>query len=133
MKDYKTILKKYKFTDEIGHPLENCQDFLDLLDTVSYWQPIETAPKDGRAILLLSEAYEIDMGEYNGGIIQIAPKAAIGSWHPDGTSWVDEKGNPNRDEAYTLAVTGFWLSGGGWFQPNEVTHWRELPLPPKDN
>ncbi len=31
MKDYKAILAKYKFTDEIGHPLENCQDFLDLL------------------------------------------------------------------------------------------------------
>ncbi len=31
MKDYKEILQKYKFTDELGHPLENCQDYLDLL------------------------------------------------------------------------------------------------------
>ncbi len=31
MKDYKEKLSRYKFTDELGHPLENCQDFIDLL------------------------------------------------------------------------------------------------------
>lgn len=100
-------------------------------DTFSNWQPIETAPKDGRAILLLSKSYESDFGEYNGGILQIEPKVAIGHWKADGTSWVDELGRLDGN-AYTLAVTGIWLSGGGWFQPNEVTHWRELPSPPED-
>jgi hypothetical protein len=32
MKDFKKILAAYKFTDEHGHPLETCQDFLDLVD-----------------------------------------------------------------------------------------------------
>ncbi len=31
MKNYKEILKKYKFRDQIGHPLENCLDYEDLL------------------------------------------------------------------------------------------------------
>lgn len=32
MKDHKAILEKYQSTDEHGHPLETCQDYLDLLD-----------------------------------------------------------------------------------------------------
>lgn len=32
MKDFKATLAPYKFTDEHGHPLEHCQDFLDLVD-----------------------------------------------------------------------------------------------------
>jgi hypothetical protein len=102
----------------------------DLLDAALNWQPIETAPKDGRAILLLSQAYDMDVGEASGGIIHVAPKVAIGHWKADGTSWVDELGSLDG-EAYTLAETGVWLSGGGWFEPNEVTHWREMPLPPE--
>lgn len=31
MMNYLEILKKYNFTDQLGHPLENCQDFIDLL------------------------------------------------------------------------------------------------------
>lgn len=31
MKDHKAILGKYQFTDALGHPLETCQDYLDLL------------------------------------------------------------------------------------------------------
>lgn len=96
---------------------------------MSDWQPIETAPKDGSAVLLLSIPYEMDTGP--NGIHQVPAKVAIGYWWPDGTSWVDELGRADCDHAYTLAKTGVWASGGGWFQPNEVSHWMPLPQPPK--
>lgn len=90
------------------------------------WQPIATAPKDGRAVLLLSAAdhYDDDVGHH-----EWVPQCHIGHWDPEGTSWVDEHGRLGGD-CYTLAQTGFWASGSGWFQPNEVTHWAPLPLPP---
>jgi hypothetical protein len=34
MINYKQILEKYKFRDEIGHPLENCVDYENLLRAV---------------------------------------------------------------------------------------------------
>ena len=89
------------------------------------WQSIATAPKDGQAILLLSAPDEID------GAVRPA-KCNIGYWWPEGDSWVDEHGQLGGD-CYTLAVTGVWASGMGWFQPNEVTHWMELPLPPEED
>lgn len=33
-KDYAAILKAYGFKDKHGHPLENCQDYIDLLNEV---------------------------------------------------------------------------------------------------
>lgn len=35
MKIHKQILEKYKFTDELGHPLENCVDYLNLLQAAN--------------------------------------------------------------------------------------------------
>jgi hypothetical protein len=91
------------------------------------WQPIATAPKDGRALLLLSAGYTRE------GIAH-PPKCHIGQRDSEGTSWVDENGQCGRlaDNCYTLATTGIWLSGGGWFQPNEVTHWMALPMLPQE-
>lgn len=91
------------------------------------WQPIETAPKDGRAVLLLSKGYT---DEHDGEKIVHKPRCNIGKWNPEGDSWVDEHGQLSDDCYHHLEVTGVWDSGGGWFQPNEVTHWRPLPQPP---
>jgi len=88
------------------------------------WVAIESAPKDGSAILLLSRPQTMDTGP--NGTYHVPAKAAIGYWNPDGTSWVatDLCGEANVE----LQKTGVWCSGGGWFQPDEVTHW--MPIPP---
>lgn len=89
---------------------------LDELAAYREWQPIDTAPKDGRAVLLLSLPYD-----------QFPARIAIGQWNPDGNSWVSN-GLRGDKEVYELQDTGVWSSGGGWFQPDEVSHW--MPLPP---
>lgn len=99
---------------------------------MSEWRDISTAPKDGTAILLLTKAYTIpkeDLGGTSDEDIHHPPRCAIGCWNPEGSSWVDEYGQLDG-VAYTLADTGTWSSGSGWFQPNEVTHWMPLPAPP---
>ena len=72
------------------------------LDSAGDWQPIETAPKDGSPVWLLTRDPE---------------ESWIGRWNATGTSWTDDG---------ELAITGTWLSCGGWFEPNEVTHWKPV-------
>src|SRR5262249_39019933 len=91
------------------------EEAADRLTSQEPWRPIESAPKGGSLIFLRSA----ETGRCN-----------LGKWNADGTSWVDENGLLGGD-CYTLAVTGIWESGGGWFQPNEVTHWAPLPAPPR--
>lgn len=97
---------------------------------ITEWQPIETAPKDGTCVFLLSKSHETEDGD--GNIFHHRPRCSIGYWNKDGTSWVDEFGNMDGVEVCTLAATGVWYSGGGWFQPNEVSHWMPLPAPPME-
>lgn len=78
-------------------------------------RPMETAPKDETWIFLLSVN-----GTWH-----------VGKWDAEGTSWVDEAGEPS-DEAHDLAVTGVWASADGWFQPNEVAGWMPIPPPSQD-
>ena len=87
------------------------------LEGVARWQPMESAPKDGAAILLLSIPYEMDAGP--NGTYEIPAKVAIGHWDADGISWVSE-GRPHPNADIYLSKTGAWLSSGGWFQPDEV-------------
>jgi hypothetical protein len=76
------------------------------------WQPIETAPKDGKVIILLG--------------VNFPPKVALGYWDSEGDSWVDRHGKLTG-ECHHLTKAGFWASEGGWFQPDEVSHWMHLP------
>jgi len=95
---------------------------------MSDWQTIDTAPKDGTLILLLSAEYTVEADEWSPEIHH-SPQVALGMWNPDGTSWVDKYGLLGGD-CHRLEVTGFWSSEGGWFQPNEVTHWSPIPALP---
>jgi hypothetical protein len=84
------------------------------------WQPIDTAPKDGTTVLL-----------YGPGDENNAASMSTGAWAPYGDSWADEQGNPCAAGEGTIQVTGCWFAGGGWYQPNEVTHWMPLPEAPR--
>ncbi len=101
------------------------------------WKSIEPETSElayikaaGIPVWLCTKEYTDPRDEWNGPIHHPA-RCSIGKWNPNGTSWVNEQGQLDADDVCTLGVTGIWESGGGWFQPNEVTHYMLLPDPPK--
>lgn len=82
---------------------------------MSEWKPIETAPKDGRAILLT--AFEDDGTQFE--------------------TWQMMWGHIKRNGFFPDKV-GMWMSPDGSFTWNGTpdkggpTHWMPLPAPPKE-
>lgn len=93
------------------------------------WRPIDDEAKTGAPMILLSAAYTKPADEWSSEIYH-GPRVAIGQWNAQGDSWADKYGSLDGD-AHHLEVTGTWSSEGGWFQPNEVTHYMPLPAPPR--
>lgn len=88
------------------------------------WKPMDSAPHDGTPILLLSERQEFPAIDSHDPPVVYEPRVHVGRWYDEGTSW-----DTLPDGSYGLVQTGVWASGGGWFEPNEVTHW--MPFTPE--
>lgn len=74
----------------------------------SEWEPIETAPKDGTAVLLISMA-------------AVKPDPVIGHWSDDDGKFRDGY----ADDWYALAARGI----RGWH--DLASHWQPLPSSPQ--
>ena len=70
---------------------------------LKYWQPIETAPRDGTPIL-----------GYAGGEYAVVEYAVV--------EWVQ----PDNSGYWTLCVCGKYAEDGEWWP----THWMPVPDPP---
>jgi hypothetical protein len=74
---------------------------------VGKWQPIATAPKDGRAILIFDPE------------------------RPESEEW---RGHKFDDHRFSVGYWRTWAPHGGWGNRNnatvEPTHWMPLPEPP---
>lgn len=89
---------------------------------MSGWRPIETAPRDGTAILIFEPKGhygQLDNWEMPRGVV-------AHSYRSDDPRLI-------RFDDYRYAV-GYWRPGGGWGNRNcadvEPTHWMPLPTPP---
>jgi hypothetical protein len=80
------------------------------------YQPIETAPKDGTKIYVLSIPYDLQHTP-DDEISKVPAQEFIAWWNSKGNSWI---GNGQ------LALTGLWMCERGWLQPDEVSHWRQI-------
>ena len=88
------------------HQLRTIQNLVKHVE----FQSMDSAPKDGTTIMLLTIQDSID------GCIR-PPTVECGKWNPRGDSWVERDGKTN------LEVTGVWSCGSGWLQPDEVSGW----------
>jgi hypothetical protein len=70
------------------------------------WQPIETAPRDGTHVLLLSRTQPVQV--------------MFGYW--------DACSDPLADDGWMAGET--W-NCTGWWEENNFTHWMPLPQPPE--
>lgn len=73
------------------------------------WQPIETAPKDGRGVLM------IDM-------TAVSPEAST-AYYYEGKWWLLAEDDRPRED-------GDWAYNCPWYE--SPTHWQPLPPPPTD-
>ena len=87
------------------------------------WQPIETAPKDGRAILIFEPN-----GHYGSLRTSHMPRDFAG-----GVYYRDDPRLLHFDDL--RYAVGYWRLYGGWGNRNcndvNPTHWMPLPEPPK--
>lgn len=74
------------------------------------WQPIETAPKDGRDILVM-----------------IPEDSAL---VPDIAYWDSDKYASNPRPLWSMRKK--WLWGVRWCREHQPTHWQPLPEPPQE-
>jgi len=71
------------------------------------WQPIETAPTNGRSVLLALSSKHVTVGRWEPQQFHKTPRPY----------WSTERG---------------WLFGISWDRKNQPTHWMPLPDPPRD-
>lgn len=82
-----------------------------------HWQPIETAPKDGRFLMLLEPSDSRDQRDDYGGNV------FVGFWH------IQDIGPENPgNEGWCCWISGH-KSHSGWVQ-KKAAYWMLLPLPP---
>ena len=94
---------------------------------MSWWQPIETAPKDGSDIILGAPAQTFK-GK------QVEPRTTIGRWTTDEECMekIGDCGGECRCPEYRYHDP-FWMSwDGGFTEENPPTHWMPLPAPPTE-
>jgi hypothetical protein len=79
------------------------------------WQPIETAPKDGRPLLLLSPEGFVGFGRMSTEVRMDAED----EWAREEACWIGQR-------PYERTVS-FWMGG---HPPSEATHWAPVLEPP---